>query len=44
MEILAFEVFAECAKVGVPIAATWTIGRWLVNTLLDWCTGRGNRL
>lgn len=44
MEMLAFEVFAECVKAGVPCAITWTIGRWVVNTMLDWVTGRGNRL
>lgn len=44
MERLVFEVFCQCAEVGVPMAAVWTIGTWVVNTILDWVTGRGNRL
>ena len=44
MELLAFEVFKECASSAVPCAIVWTIGTWVVNTTLDWVTGRGNRL
>lgn len=44
MEYMVFEVFCQCAEAAVPMAATWTIGTWVVNTILDWVTGRGNRL
>lgn len=40
----AIDTFALVVQAGVPYAIVWRIGTYIVNTLLDWVTGRGDRL
>lgn len=41
MDLIAFELFSEVVKASVPYAVTWTVGTWVVNTVITWVTGRG---
>lgn len=38
------DTFALVVQYGVPYALTWRIGIYIVNTLLDWITGRNDKL
>lgn len=40
----ALDTFALVVEAGIPYAITWRIGIYIVNTLLDWVTGRNDRL
>ncbi len=41
MDSMAFDLFYEVVMASVPFAVTWTVGTWVVNTILRWVTGRG---
>lgn len=41
MDLTALELFAEVVRLSAPYAVTWTVGTWVVNTVLTWVTGRG---
>lgn len=41
MDLTAFELFCEVARASAPYAITWTVGTWVVNTVINWVTGRG---
>lgn len=40
----SFELFVMVCEAAVPYALIWRIGVWMVNTLLDWVTGRSDSL
>lgn len=44
MDLSALELFKEVVSASVPYALTWAVGKWIVNTLLDWMMGRSDRL
>lgn len=44
MDLTAFELFEEVVRASVPYAITWTVGTWVVNTMINWVTGRGYQL
>lgn len=44
MDLSAFELFREVVRATAPYAVTWTIGTWVVNTIITWVTGRGYTL
>lgn len=33
-------LFTEVVNAGVPYALTWIIGKYVVNTLISWVTGK----
>lgn len=41
MDLTALELFVEVVRFSVPYAVTWIVGTWVVNTLINWVTGRG---
>lgn len=40
----AIQVFLDVVEAAVPYALTWRIGTYIVNTLLDWVTGRSDKI
>lgn len=40
MDLTAFELFREVVKASAPYAVTWVVGTWVVNTTINWVTGR----
>lgn len=40
----AIDTFGIIVSAGVGYAIVWRIGIYIVNTLLDWVTGRGSSL
>lgn len=40
MDLIAFELFAEVVRASAPYAVTWVVGTWVVNTVINWVTGR----
>ena len=44
MDMTAFELFSEVVRASVPYALTWIVGTWVINTVINWCTGRGYML
>lgn len=44
MDLTALELFREVVQASIPYALTWVIGSWVVNTVLNWVTGRGYTL
>lgn len=41
MDLTSFELFAEVVRASAPYAIVWTIGSWVVHTIINWVTGRG---
>ncbi len=44
MDLSAFELFREVVQASIPYALTWVVGTWVVNTVLNWVTGRSYSL
>lgn len=44
MDLSALDLFREVVQASIPYALTWIFGKWIVNTLLDWMTGRSDKL
>lgn len=44
MDLMAFELFREVVVQSIPYAVTWVVGTWVVNTVLNWVTGRSYEL
>lgn len=44
MDLTAFKLFEEVVRASVPYAVTWTVGTWVVNTMITWVTGRGYQI
>lgn len=40
----ALQLFSLVCTAAVPYAITWRIGVWIINTMLDFVTGRSDRL
>ena len=41
MDLTALGLFVEVVRLSAPYAVTWIVGTWVVNTLINWVTGRG---
>lgn len=44
MDSNAFEIFREVVLASSSYAITWVVGTWVVNTIINWVTGRGSDL
>lgn len=40
MDFEALKLFEEVVRVSCPYALTWIVGTWVVNTTINWVTGR----